>query len=156
MPIERYIDAVNRLSRQFASRNGPNATATEAPPSVFISTDDPEALGAFRRAAPKHWRLFHDPLVETMRFRPTTKVPPIYAAHAASRSTRGAAAMEAKERERAPPHVIAAMGSQGRSGLESLVSLLIALESDGFVVSRITFVPPSIASTAHLDLLLWL
>ena len=73
--------------------------------------------------------------------RPTAPVPPGMLAgssagprKAAAGSTRGAAAMEAKGRTRSPPHVSTAVGSKGRSGLESLVSLLIAMESDGFVV----------------------
>ena len=77
-----------------------------------------------------------------MRHRPTTPVPKMLKASSSSTgtagstnsNTRGASAMMAKERHRSPPHVSTAVASKGRSGFESLVSLLIAMESDGFVV----------------------
>ena len=78
VPIGRYVAAVSRIWQRVRSRDSPaglDNNATEAGkatwssnvPSVFVSTEDPEALEAFRDAAPKTWRLFNDPLVSRAR-----------------------------------------------------------------------------------------
>ena len=66
MPIEKYVQAVNvtmALVRERQATNGQAESSTAAPAprptgNVFITTEDPTALIAFRNASPSWWKIY--------------------------------------------------------------------------------------------------
>ena len=65
--ITEYVEAVHRiLDRRKALQQ-----LTYEPVHVFVSSEDPRALGSFQRAAPDDWNIYGDAMVDEMKpFRP--------------------------------------------------------------------------------------
>ena len=75
---------------------------------VYISTEDPAAIDAFIQHAPSEWKIYQDQMVNDMKgYRPQT----------------------------GNNAVTAALRSEGREGIEALASLLLAMESQKFIIT---------------------
>jgi hypothetical protein len=96
--VEDYVEA----AKVFVVKH--NLTA----PAVYLSTEDPAALVAFRAMAPKHWRVYADPMLEQT---------------AATRPKSGNHAVET------------AKTTLGNEGLHALASVLIAMEAQFYVLT---------------------
>ena len=109
IPVESYVCAVHEL----ASRH-----LGGAPPTVFLTTEDPAALRAFQRAAPSAWRVLH------------------YAPALGLGDGKGGGTHQRTHLDKTPyPVVKDSILTDGAIGLESLVALLLALEARWFVLS---------------------
>ena len=96
VPVEEYV----RAARAIVSDHNISQ------PSVYLATEDPEALRQFRKMAPTRWTVFGDPMLKA-DYRPDS------GNHA----------------------VIAAAASRGKEGHDALVSLVLALEANHFVLT---------------------
>ena len=54
IPIATYVKTVQSLVAEHHLAN----------PAVYVSTEDPDALAAFRAEASEEWRIFADPMLE--------------------------------------------------------------------------------------------
>jgi hypothetical protein len=107
VPIGKYIDAVKQLLtlRQSETRLATNGVEEV---NIFLSTEDPRAVEAFRQAADSSWKIFVDQYFqETSPFR--------------------------KEQYNNNPNL--ATRTNGKTGLVALGSLLLAMEANDFVLS---------------------
>ena len=115
LPIKSYTDAVHqivndrRIARQDAVPNNSNDPHDDNV-HIYLSTEDPEAVKAFMNNIPSHWNVYLDQYyVEMLPYRNQTGN--IYNAN-----------------------TINAKLLEGRSGLLALGSLLVAMESNDFVL----------------------
>lgn len=109
-PIQEYIDAVNTiLSGKSSTLDGGNTTTANATTAnIYLATEDPKAYQEFMAAKPHGWNVYADiTLLEINAFRP----PKGNRASWAARNTKG------------------------RAGLVALASLLVAMESNMFVLT---------------------
>ena len=126
IPIATYVKTVQSLVAEHHLAN----------PAVYVSTEDPDALAAFRaEASEEEWRIFADPMLEQV-----ADLRPGEGNHA----------------------VKTAKASKGQEGMHALVSLLLALESQHYVLTtgsnwsqlinelRKTIVDARCAQCAHL------
>ena len=126
LPIQNYTDAVHRIvndrrmarqashnsrsSQRITSGANDNAEEDEDDVHIYLSTEDPAAVKAFMNNIPSHWNVYLDQYyVEMLPFRQQTGN--VYNAN-----------------------TINAQLLQGRSGLLALGSLLVAMESNSFVL----------------------
>lgn len=110
-PIQEYIDAVNAILSGKTSLDN-NNTASPTPnatfANIYLATEDPKAYNEFMEAKPEGWNVYADiTLLEIDAFRP----PKGNRASWAARNTKG------------------------RAGLVALASLLVAMESNMFVLT---------------------
>ena len=115
LPIKSYTDAVHqivndrRIARQDAVPNNSNNPHDDNV-HIYLSTEDPGAVKAFMKNIPSHWNVYLDQYyVEMLPYR--KKTGNIYNAN-----------------------TINAKLLEGRSGLLALGSLLVAMESNDFVL----------------------
>jgi hypothetical protein len=118
--IQHYVNAIQQLAMSMSQGTCPkpyysddhsdlmhiNDTNMTLDVNVYVATEDPNATIAFQQAAPSHWKIYYDRTVEEM-----SHVRPNDGNHA----------------------VLMSEGTQGRSGLLAMGSLLVALEANGFV-----------------------
>jgi hypothetical protein len=107
--VNEYIDAVNNiLLRRHGGGIGGTQLQKNFTADVFLATEDPAAVQAFRAAMPKEWNLFIDhSLTEIKPYRVDG-----YNGHSATSQMMG-----------------------GRPGLLALASLLVAMEANDFVLT---------------------
>ena len=105
--VEEYIDAVNDMIK---IKNIVNLNKTTEN-NIYVSSDDTNAITSFKNEAPKNWNIFTDPIIDTILNIDSSKDPnaqnPYWFAHQ----------------------------TQGKMGLISLSSLLIACESNYHVLT---------------------
>ena len=114
-PIQEYIDAVNTILSgksssldSTASNTTTSTTANATTANIYLATEDPKAYQEFMAAKPHGWNVYADiTLLEINAFRP----PKGNRASWAARNTKG------------------------RAGLVALASLLVAMESNMFVLT---------------------
>ena len=102
VPAADYVKGVERILEQRQSNNGPV--------SVFLATEDPKAVAAFREAAPNDWNIHVDQYYHDML--PLRNKEDVY--------------------NQGPK---TARETQGRAGLVALGSLLVAMEANDFVLT---------------------
>lgn len=101
-PIEAYIDAIRNNFLTNSSRNEGD------PVHVYLATEDPEAIKAFKEAAPDNWRIYVDPFPEEFE---QNRIGGMNGNNKMSKELRG------------------------RPGLVALGSLLVAMEANDFVIT---------------------
>lgn len=101
LPAADYVKGVERILEQRQSKNGI---------SVFLATEDPKAVSAFREAAPKDWNIYVDQYFHDM-------LP-----HRNKEDVYNQGPKTARE-------------TKGRAGLVALGSLLVGMEANYFVLT---------------------
>lgn len=105
--IDQYIKALQVLF-EGSSNNSENSTNRH----VFLATEDPEVVQAFQEAAPSHWEIYVDPYV--LEYWEQRKA--------------------IEKRWNGNPRLSSSL--EGRPGLVSLASLLIAMEAAFYVLTN--------------------
>jgi hypothetical protein len=106
LPAEDYVKAVQRIQKK--------RQQSSDSVSVFLATEDPKAVKAFKDAAPGDWTIYLDHYFhEMLPFRNTTE--DIY--------------------NQAPQ---TAQETKGRAGLIAIASLLVAMEANDFVLTLVS------------------
>ena len=101
--ISEYIRAVEELSSIGSTSSDPSMET-----NVFLATEDPKAVEAFRRNAPPHWNIFVDEYLKVFR----------------------------KHRQSTyNGHALLAKQLHGQPGRVALASLLVAMEARSFVLT---------------------
>jgi hypothetical protein len=104
LPAHAYVKGVQRLIEK--RRNN----ASLLPVSIYLATEDPKAVEAFRRAAPQEWTIHVDQYFHDML--PLRNERDVY--------------------NQGPK---TARATNGRAGLVALGSLLVAMEANDFVLT---------------------
>ena len=99
--INIYIDAVKDILKE--AGRAPDFAAP-----IYLSTEDPAAITAFRNVAPPQWRIYVDVMVDEMKsFRPS----------------------------KGNNAVVALSRSRGAEGTDALASLIVAMESENYILT---------------------
>jgi hypothetical protein len=107
VPVHAYVAAVRVLLRDRPAK------LLRSPPSIYVATEDPKAIAAFRYAAPPQWAVYGDQTVDDLAdLRPAD----------GDESPAGHSFDEAAK-------------SKGWAGTANLASLLIAMQAREFVLS---------------------
>lgn len=115
IPIEAYIDAVTSI---VSKRN----LALHSDVHIYLATEDPAAVTAFRSAADPAWKIYADQMVaDTAGVRPTGN--PI----------KGCSTC--KGNSNLNHALVTAAATKGRAGVLALGSLLVGLEATDFVLT---------------------
>jgi hypothetical protein len=119
LPISKYINAVQQILDQrintnilnSRNSNGTNVIDDDEEVNIFLATEDPDALQQFFEQKPKHWNVYIDQFyIENLPYR--TQIGNVYNAH-----------------------LKVAEQLHGRTGLVALGSLLVAMESNDYVLT---------------------
>jgi hypothetical protein len=108
--IQSYVNAVTHLAklRTLQSKSNENDDDDDDQVHVFLSTEDPKAVQAFREASPRHWTIYVDQYYTEM---------------------------VAYRNDQYNGNPLVARNMQGRPGLWALGSLLVAMEANDFVLT---------------------
>jgi hypothetical protein len=110
VPAHDYVNCVQQILDRRNNPSSSSSSSSSSAVSVYLATEDPKAVEAFRHAAPKEWTIHVDQYFHDML--PLRNETNVY--------------------NQGPK---TARATNGRAGLVALGSLLVAMEANDFVLT---------------------